>query len=279
MTGFVAALGAWVREIIVVLFLAGTLEMLLPETDVKRFARVAMGFFIVLAVARPILALVGGGFYFDAGLASLSTWEVGGFGGGVTSQSGSPFQRGTDLQYASRDRALAAARAALEAQLTELVMREPEVADARVEADLVTDLSSQSYGHLRAVRVMVRMAEGAGAETEAAAGVGSGARTGSGAPAGTAVEPVRIAVSPIVIGQEAGGRASGDGRPGQVSGDSGSPGSLWSPGAAGGPAAVETGGAGSSGTGPEVELARRLRSVLVLILGIPPGGITVEVWR
>lgn len=280
--GVVEALNAWVREIIIILFLAGSLEMLLPETEMKRYARVAVGFFVVLAVGQPIFALMGEGLRLDRSLIGLAAWDTGGLSSGPASAG---VRGGTEWQELSRDRALAAARAALERQLSDLATRDPEVAEARVEVDLETDPSSAAYGHLLAVRVMVRMAGpaadggggldagggdgGGGADTGGGLGSpGSGGGreggVGSGLPAGPAagVEPVRVTVQPVIV---ASGRGSG-GVPSPA---------AWP----GGPAAVDSGGAGgTAGPGPAAALAARLRSVFVLLLGVPPGGITVEVW-
>jgi len=274
LSGFVEALRLWVREIVIVLFLAGILEMLVPETEMKRFARVAMGLLVILAVGRPILAVVGGDVYFDRGLASLASWELSGARSGPSATGPDAYlEQGLRMQADSRDRALAAARAGLERQLTALALREPEVAEARVEVDLIDDPSSPDYGSVKSVRVSVRLRSeseetpgtgGAGGVSDGAGGLAApgggpaapeGSAPGGGstsgppeADAGTGIEPVRISVEPVIVG---GGLGSAP--------DSGS-----------GPTVPPEGRA--------AEVARRLRSLLVLVVGVPPGGIAVEVW-
>lgn len=261
--GFVDALRLWVREIVIVLFLAGALEMLLPEAEMKRFARVAVGFFVVLAVGKPILAVLGGGFAVDRTLAGLASWDLGtrpGYsqgGGAAYPGGGSPLDKGAEFRRASRDRALAADRAALESQIAYLATREEGVADARAEVDLVSDPSSPGYGSLLAVRLTVWMApRGQGVERAPEAEPGTGA--------GLSVAPVRIGVAPVVIGGS--GAPEGPAQPPRPAGSEG-------------PAAVDSGTGEGYGAGtPAGDLARRLRSVLILLLGVPPGGITIEVW-
>lgn len=264
----IEGLRLWAREIIVVLTLAGALEMILPDTDVKRYARVALGFFVVLAVGRPILGLFGGGLLFDQNLSGLASWGLGLAPAAGPAASGDPLAKGEALRRASQERALAAYRAALETQFAALAARDPDVADAEAEVALIDDASSPGYGNLLAVRLRVWMAPGAGDKP----GVGeppagqAGAGAGSGPP-GTTVAPVVINVRPVIVAgggtAEEGGGVSGVGD--QASGTA--------------PAAVETGSGdgGAAGT-PAGELARRLRSAIVLLVGVPPGGVTVEVW-
>lgn len=263
MSGFVEALRLWVREVVLVLFLAGLLEMLLPEGDLKRFGRVAVGFFVVLAVARPVLALLGGGFAVDHTLASMSVWEFG--GGAAVGGLEEALERGARIREVSRDRALAAARASLERQIEAVAMREEGVAEAQAVVDLDTDPSSASYGAIQAVRLSVWLQPAEGAEAGSAASAGEdGTREGAAQDADHGdtsarfvepVGPVTVKVQPVVI--DGSGPAERSGVPSPAAGE---------------------GRSRSGRTAEAEELARRLRSVIVLLVGVPPGGITVEVW-
>ena len=253
--------------------------MLIPETGMKRFARVAVGFFVVLAVAKPILGLLGGGVLFDKSLAGIGSWELGlrVSESGRAAGAADPLGQGAALRQASRDRALVATRAGLESQVAALALRETGVARAAAEVDLVSDPSSTSYGSLQAVRLRVWLTaadgtndpsgsaggpSGAGGTTGGASGTTGGAGGATGGAGGltgppvTPVSPVTVTVSPVLITGPSPG-ASGEG-PDAVVDDGGTPGSTPS-GAAG-------------------EMAARLRSQLVLLFGVPPGGITVEVY-
>ena len=246
--------------------------MLIPETGMKRFARVAVGFFVVLAVAKPILGLLGGGVLFDKSLAGIGSWELGlrVSDSGRAAGAADPLGQGAALRQASRDRALVATRAGLESQVAALALRETGVARAVAEVDLVSDPSSTSYGSLQAVRLRVWLtaADGTGGpsgSTEGSSGAsgttggGGGATGGAGGATGppvTPVSPVTVTVSPVLITGPSSG-ASGEGTDAVVD-DGGTP--------------------GSTATGAADERATRLRSQLVLLFGVPPGGITVEVY-
>lgn len=255
----------WIREIVIVLLLAGTLEMLIPETGMKRFARVAVGFFVVLAVAKPILGLLGGGVLFDKSLAGIGSWELGlrvSESGGAAGAA-DPLGQGAALRQASRDRALVATRAGLESQVAALALRETGVARAAAEVDLVSDPSSTSYGSLQAVRLRVWLTavDGTGDPSGSTGGPSGSSGTTGGAggatgPPVTPVSPVTVTVSPVLI-TGASSEASDEGTDAVVD-DGGTP--------------------GSTATGAAGEMATRLRSQLVLLFGVPPGGITVEVY-
>lgn len=248
----VESLRLWVEEIIIVLVLGGLVEMILPETEMKRFARVAVGLFVVLAVGRPVLAALGGGFIFDRELAGLGSWELGlapGGTGGFAGGSQDPLGRGLEMRELSRDRVLAATRAALETQLAALAERDTDVASATAEVDLATDPSSPGYGSITAVRLYVWLShEEAGTE-------GDETRPASTWDEGSGdivepVAPVTVVVEPVVTA----------GRQSRPSGPGGA-----------GPAEAPA--------DPRSErVAARLKSQLVLLIGVPPGGIAVVVW-
>jgi stage III sporulation protein AF len=51
----IAAVTAWVKNIILVVLFASFMELLLPNTSMKKFIRVIMGIFIMLAILNPLL--------------------------------------------------------------------------------------------------------------------------------------------------------------------------------------------------------------------------------
>ncbi len=58
MDAFTQFLAGWAREIIVVVGLAAVVEILLPRGDFRRFGRLAMGLFVLLALTKPLFGIL-----------------------------------------------------------------------------------------------------------------------------------------------------------------------------------------------------------------------------
>lgn len=58
MDGVTRFLAGWAKDIIVVVGLAAVVEILLPRGDFRRFARLAMGLVVLLALTKPLLGLM-----------------------------------------------------------------------------------------------------------------------------------------------------------------------------------------------------------------------------
>ncbi len=279
--GFAQVLTAWVGQIVIVLVLAGAAELILPDTEMKRFGRMAMGFFVVLAVAQPLLAVVGADLD-PAKALSLAGWDLGYGSGSLTGMARKALDKGTSLGEASRDRVLAAARTALETQVVSLAKREAGVAEAKAEVILESDPSSAAYGSLVSVRLVVWLGPteaagsaapgaGTGSAEPGAVGAGTGEVGGGAGAASEPVSPVTIEVNPIVVVAGKAGTGPGAAAPGG--------GSRGRGGADEGTAVIDSGqNLGALAYTPAGQLARRLRSELVLLLGVPNGGLAVEVW-
>ena len=54
----IAAISAWVKDIILIVMFATFLEFLLPNSNMQRFIRVIMGLFIMLAILSPVIDLI-----------------------------------------------------------------------------------------------------------------------------------------------------------------------------------------------------------------------------
>jgi stage III sporulation protein AF len=52
----IAAVTAWIKNIILVVLFASFMELLLPNSSMKKFIRVIMGIFIMLAILNPVLS-------------------------------------------------------------------------------------------------------------------------------------------------------------------------------------------------------------------------------
>jgi len=59
-----------VRNVLVIVLVAGFLEMLLPEGNMKPLVRLCIGMFILIAVLNPVL-----GFFFDERSFQIDSWD------------------------------------------------------------------------------------------------------------------------------------------------------------------------------------------------------------
>lgn len=66
-------LADWARQMVILIMVTTFLEALVPENEMKKFVRVALGFFILAAVAQPILQILprAGGLK----IPTMAAWE------------------------------------------------------------------------------------------------------------------------------------------------------------------------------------------------------------
>jgi stage III sporulation protein AF len=59
------SLSKWVRDIVLLVLYITFLEMLIPRGNMQKYVRLVTGLLVMLAIIRPIMSLVGGGFSLD----------------------------------------------------------------------------------------------------------------------------------------------------------------------------------------------------------------------
>lgn len=134
----------WVRNIAVIIVVAGFLELILPQSDLQRFARLVVGFFILLAIVQPVVGMF-------RQQVTLNTAFLEATAAG-TPDTAAVLAKGRELQANHNRAALTEYRAALERQVA--AMTSWLGAEARaVGVDLVDDPSSRQFGAIRTLRV------------------------------------------------------------------------------------------------------------------------------
>ncbi len=97
----IESLSQWVKNLITLVFVVTFLEMLTPDNDLKKFTRVVVGFFVLVAVISPLLDLVRGGAAWpepeelfpsgaSAGGSGGGEWGAGTVGGGTVGTGAAP---------------------------------------------------------------------------------------------------------------------------------------------------------------------------------------------
>ncbi|MCL4516366.1 MAG: stage III sporulation protein AF [Firmicutes bacterium] len=120
----IESLSQWVKNLITLVFVVTFLEMLTPDNDLKKFTRVVVGFFVLVAVISPLLDLVRGGaawpepeelfpFGASAGGSGGGAWGAGAVGDGVVAAGASaaagpgPESSGSELEAVNARQATA----------------------------------------------------------------------------------------------------------------------------------------------------------------------------
>lgn len=153
-----ASVKEWVRNIAVIIVVAGFLELILPQSDLQRFARLVVGFFILFAIIQPLVGAFRQEVTFNT--AFLEAAAAG------TPDTATVLAKGRELQASHTQAALTEYRAAVERQV--IAMSAWLGAEVRtVSVDLVEEQTSGQFGAIRAMRVTV----GSRAEPEATSAV------------------------------------------------------------------------------------------------------------
>lgn len=98
-----AQLASWARGIVVLVLLAGVVEMVAPEGSTRRFVRLAMGLLVLLAVLRPVASFLarpgsGSGFALPAGgRGALELQPAASEGGSLAAGCASVIERQLEL--------------------------------------------------------------------------------------------------------------------------------------------------------------------------------------
>lgn len=74
------SIGAWVRNIALVVVLAGIMELLLPQGEMRRYVRVVAGLLVLLAMLNPVVGLLEGATAFNAGYLAVFAPRTSGAG-------------------------------------------------------------------------------------------------------------------------------------------------------------------------------------------------------
>lgn len=128
------SLTEWIKELVILVMLAGSLELLIPTGGMKKYVRTTMGLLVVLSVAKPVVALLG------APISVADGDRLVGSGAAIPASSLPSLGQVMDQaqRFRERNRALAdqQGRSALERAALAAAVGVKGVAQARVAAEL-----------------------------------------------------------------------------------------------------------------------------------------------
>lgn len=140
---------AWVRDLVILVIFASMLEMLLPNGSLKKYVKLVIGFFMMLAILNPILSL------FRADYTAFYPFNTLPNG---KSQQAMIQQEGAKIQKANEMLAVNTYQSQLEQQIRALILTQGEVEDAQVQ------VTAGENGTIEAVQIGLELVNSEGKE-------------------------------------------------------------------------------------------------------------------
>lgn len=131
----------WVRDLVIIVIFANLLEMLLPDSSMRKYLKLVMGFFILLTVLNPLLALLHAdyqAFYPFTNLPGQKQQKV------IQHQGEAMYQQNQEM-------AMAAFQQQLGQQMRGLILTQSEIQDAEVQ------VTSDEKGNLQTVSIHIQI--------------------------------------------------------------------------------------------------------------------------
>lgn len=143
----ISFLSDWVKQLVIVVLMAGLAEMLVPRGQFKGYVQVVVGLVVLLAVLNPVVGLL------EKQPAAALEWPLStgsGRGAGTAVEVG-----GAALRQLNTELALARYRQALAGRLHSLVARVPEAELEAADFLLEERPESPAYGQILQVNLRV----------------------------------------------------------------------------------------------------------------------------
>lgn len=140
------ALFDWIAQLGFLVFFAGAVQILLPDNDLRKAARLVIGLVLIVAVIEPAVAWLDGAAFLDDSAAASAGW---------LSSGEAHIRRGQELAEEAMALAQAEWLARAERELAALAALVPGVEEAEVSLWM-------GDGGVEAVDVRLRPAEGSG---------------------------------------------------------------------------------------------------------------------
>lgn len=142
-------LKAWVRDLAILAIFASLIEMLLPNGSLKKYVKLVIGFFILLAVLNPILG------FLNADYRTFYPFET-----SPAKRDQQKIQKdGQRLQEQNQQLAVSAYQTQLEEQIRAWILTQGDVEDAKVQ------VTAKGDGQIQSVQVGLQLTK----EVQAAA--------------------------------------------------------------------------------------------------------------
>ena len=143
----IAAIASWIKEIIYIILFATFLEFLLPNGQMRKFIRVIIGLFIMLAILSPVMDIMSKGQQAD----KLSAWSV------MSSQDSKINESTNKIALSQEQLASELYQQQLAKQIRSVVVNLDGVSDAKV----IVELDQANKGGTGAIhKVLITLQQG-----------------------------------------------------------------------------------------------------------------------
>lgn len=131
----------WVRDLVIIVIFANLLEMLLPDSSMRKYLKLVMGFFILLTVLNPLLALLHADYQAFYPFTNLPGQK----------QQKSIQRQGEAMHQQNQEMAMATFQRQLGQQIRGLILTQSEIQDAEVQVE------SDAKGKLQTVSIHIEI--------------------------------------------------------------------------------------------------------------------------
>ncbi len=159
----IAAITSWIKEIIYIILFATFLEFLLPNGHMRKFIRVIIGLFIMLAILSPVMDIMSKGQQLD----SVSSQRV------MSYQDSKTGEAANKIAVSQEELAIDLYRQQLAKQIRSVVVTLDGVADAQVAVELDQSVNKAGPGDIH--KVLITLQQGRLSQVAPVALSGSGA--------------------------------------------------------------------------------------------------------
>ena len=144
---------SWIMNITVVIIFTMLMDILIPNNDMKKFAKVIMGLLIILVVIQPFIMAKNWGYQFQATMAQTEAF-LDSSDSDKNAQSVEVFQNNTALSIYKQN---------LSDKIIEIVKSREELKNRKVEVgiEIENDINAKDFGSIKSIQIFVDKENGA----------------------------------------------------------------------------------------------------------------------
>lgn len=137
---------SWITNITVVIIFTMLLDILIPNNDMKKFAKVIMGLLIILVVIQPFLMVKNIGYQFQSTMTQAASYI-----------ENSSDDTSNSVEVFQNDAALNIYKQKLSDKVAEIIKsrKEFENREVRVDVDIENDINQKEFGNIKAIQVFI----------------------------------------------------------------------------------------------------------------------------